>query len=225
MKMIHFIWLDPLEDKSIDSIPDFAKRNIDRFLELHPNYAAILWDHAKILRDFEDQPNLLQAFKNCRFEAMKSDLMRVAIIAKYGGVYSDLKNEPSRPFLDEIIGSSSPVILEHPPTIKNYNGILCNAFLHDQQGSPFCSKVAAAITGNVLARRTEGGVINVTGINVWKRELFKLSKDEYIVIPSVVAWNYFDSNGWMKRSSATYNGNDMSLHWSRRQKTESLYNE
>ncbi|BBP46142.1 hypothetical protein THMIRHAS_15150 [Thiosulfatimonas sediminis] len=104
------------------------------------------------------------------------------------------------------------------------DGQLINSFIVSEPASENTEQLLKMIIENVHYKIPNQGVVNVTGLVVWKKALSCLKEPSAIsIIPSKVAWQHEDSNGWMSRISASYNGASKEKHWSVRQKSEPLY--
>jgi hypothetical protein len=81
-----FVWLGP------DPLPDGAKRNIDRFRQLHP-----CWD-VHLVTDLPSNtpPQLRLAIDGCDQWCQVSDLVSYWLLFRYGGVYLDTDVTPLR---------------------------------------------------------------------------------------------------------------------------------
>lgn len=223
-KTIHLIWLPPsLQNQEI---PNDVKKNISAWKSLHPTYNVKIWGYKEIKEElsFINKIPVWDAINSCNFEAMKSDIARLAIIYKHGGFYTDLKNLPLRSFLDTLSQQENAIITEHPPTVPNYQNLIINSFLGAPAGHPFFLKSLEIAVMNVINRTTEGGITNITGTGALLRAKSRLSNSGVLIIPSHEAWGLKNEpNGWMKRTSLSYNGSNFNKHWSIRQNSESLY--
>ena len=189
---------------------------------------------------------MTEAIGACRFPATQSNMARLAVLYEYGGFYADLKNRPLRPFLGELLHFEAALVTEHPPTIPDHEGRLTNAFLGSQPGHPLWRSALKRAVRNVKERRPLSS-ISLTGIgnleNALGSRLLRTVFDDvsgayehvhaggtqltrtvdFVVIPSLTAWgSKGGSDGWMKRTRASYN-DDTGAHWSQRERTESVY--
>ena len=224
---IHFLWISPSPNDR--NIPDDVQGNVQTWREFHPDYSVRVWSMDDVSEDLESYCGLplLDLIKCCRFEAMKSDIIRLFLVHKYGGFYNDLKNRAMRPFLNDLSRTSKALVTEHAPTIENYKGRLMNSFLAGPPRHDFFLDCLREVASNVDQRR-EANVIDVTGASVFAAAIRSRSAggiSDVVVLDSEAAWGlpYGQGDSWMKRTSASYNGRDLKEHWSRRQATESLY--
>ncbi|AGX88447.1 glycosyltransferase family 32 protein [Candidatus Symbiobacter mobilis] len=220
--ILHFVWFSPT-GTTTGTLPGEVQDLIELWRAYHPDFEAIVWNDSMLRTAFLGD-DVLSAIDACRFEAMKSDLARLAILHHIGGFYCDVKNRPMQPFLDSLRCEEAAIIAEHPPTIDNAAGKLCNAFLAAAPGHPCVEQALTAALRNVQQRKTDGGVTNITGAQIFRRLLTQKPTLPVRIIPSQQAWFHrTGDNGWMQRISADYNGKDKSLHWSIRQKSEPWY--
>lgn len=86
-KIIHYIFY-PFY---FDEMPQQWKKNIEKWMELHPDYQHIIWDLSKS-KDFlrENYPNFLDIWLAYKYPIQKCDSIRYFILYHYGGIYSDL---------------------------------------------------------------------------------------------------------------------------------------
>jgi mannosyltransferase OCH1-like enzyme len=222
-KILHFVWFSP----NGDQLPGDINVNIQKWKNLYPDFLIKVWTEEKLRKFFDPlDSRIMKAIDLCRFEAMKSDIARLAIIHHKGGVYVDLKNKPESDFLYQVIRSNEPVILEHQKTLPIPEGQITNAFLASQSKTQFTALTLEMVIENVLSKVESKGVIDVTGLNVWKKAISQLEVGSVKIIDSDIAWNNTGASKdcyWMSRVSASYNGKNSNNHWSKRQKFESLY--
>lgn len=84
----------------------------------YPDFKHIMWSLDDLNSDLEDFYTLPvnQYIQQCRFPAMKSDIIRLALLYKYGGIWNDLKNSSMKPFLCKFTQENAAVFAEHWPT-------------------------------------------------------------------------------------------------------------
>ena len=86
-KNFHFIWISPTLDKTTpSSIDTNFLNNINICRELHPNWKFILWTDDLVRLSF---PKLSQLLTQVKTPAAMSDILRIYILVRYGGVYLD----------------------------------------------------------------------------------------------------------------------------------------
>ena len=89
-KLLHFVWIGP-------PMPDWAERNIERFKELNPGFRCLTHGEEVLMEAF--RPGY-DAIAGEHVYGRKSDLLRVSVLAKYGGWYFDSDFCPLRPLSD-----------------------------------------------------------------------------------------------------------------------------
>jgi mannosyltransferase OCH1-like enzyme len=88
-KIIHIIWIGPELFPYID--------NLKRYKDLHPGWKIKLWTDNNLPKlKYQKIYNAIPVY------ATKADLLRLEILARYGGVYVDADSYPLKP-LDELI--------------------------------------------------------------------------------------------------------------------------
>jgi mannosyltransferase OCH1-like enzyme len=112
-KIIHQIWLG-------SDVPDALKECIQTIRNTNPDYEYRLWTDAEASQ-FEF--NNKELYNNCRNYGQKSDILRYAILEKFGGVYLDTDFIGNRSFdsllhLDFFAGVS----YDEEPTM--FNGLI-----------------------------------------------------------------------------------------------------
>ena len=87
-KILHMIWIGPK--------PFPYEANLQKYIELHPEWKINLWTDSNL-------PRLRnrKIYKSIPIYAAKADLLRIEILAIYGGVYVDADSYPIKP-LDEL---------------------------------------------------------------------------------------------------------------------------
>lgn len=96
-RVFHRIWLD-------DPIPDQFEIWWKCWQELHPGWEFMSWDDSSLLPELRQQ----QIFERARriiprdWKRFQSDLLRLELLWRYGGVYVDCDIEPLKP-LDPLL--------------------------------------------------------------------------------------------------------------------------
>ncbi|KAI6654298.1 Tubulin alpha-1C chain [Oopsacas minuta] len=87
-KNFHFIWISPTLDKTtIPSIETDLMNNIKSCRILHPNWKFIIWTDDTVRLEF---PELSKFLIKVKTPAAMSDILRIYILVRYGGVYLDM---------------------------------------------------------------------------------------------------------------------------------------
>ncbi len=228
-ELIHFIWFPPslLEPAP----PGDVLRHVSEWQRLHPNFVIKIWgyDDLQSLRVLEDT-NIGKHLPCCRFEAMKSDIARLAIVYEHGGFYSDLKNSPMKSFLDELLPADKALLTEHAPTTPDWKDQIQNSFLAGPPKHEFFRDCLIKIE-HKLARRLGHHVGATTGGGILRSVIAARQRsaiEDYRIIPQEQAWRFSSKgtqtgSGWMLRTSASYNGPGLERHWSVRERVEGIY--
>jgi mannosyltransferase OCH1-like enzyme len=217
--LIHMLWMDPTgEDRDLP--PDSAA-NVQAWRDLHPSAVVRVWNPYAAINLVPDV-DVIGAINACRFEAMKSDVLRLAILYAYGGVWSDLKCLPLRESLSALCESDTiPTFVEHWPgaTRPDPKGWLINSIIATPPKNPLILAMLQEVCDNIANRMT-ASVFRVSGADAMMHHLrrSRVPSDQYRVLPYGEVWGVL-----VKRTPATYNAG--AAHWSLRQKTEALYQE
>lgn len=83
-KIIHQIWVGPYE------MPDREKRFIDKVKEKNKSYKHILWTNDNLPELPENIKELYDKFELAEDYAHQADILRIFLIAEYGGIYMDV---------------------------------------------------------------------------------------------------------------------------------------
>ena len=211
-KIIHQLWISADQQ----DIPNDIKENIFSWERTHPDYICMMWSLAglsSLFASFYGLP-LLKRINACRFPAMQSDLVRLALLYEYGGFWSDLKNYILCSFVDDLIQYDKIVLAEHWPatTPAKYHPRLLNGFLGAPRKNKYIWRWLCHACENIEQRKARG-VVGLTGAGVMMR-IMKHSNDiNYHLIKRGDLWNTT-----IQRRGGSYNDNDQ--HWSIRQKVE-----
>jgi mannosyltransferase OCH1-like enzyme len=92
-RVIHQIWVGP------DPLPDEQRPYVESWRRHHPDWEHRLWTED----DLPDDPIRPEALERLRVPVERSDILRLEILSRQGGVYADTDLECLRP-LDELLG-------------------------------------------------------------------------------------------------------------------------
>lgn len=216
-KINHQLWIS----QDGQAIPKDIIKNIKSWQQSHPSFDHILWgleDLKEELGNFYNL-NVWQYVKQCRFPAMQSDLIRLALVYKHGGFWNDLKNYSMKPFMQDYINVNLPVFAQHFPTELPNRAVphIANGFMASPPQDSLVWECLVSACNNI-ENRADMGVFGLTGGGLISTVIRsnKDNQNRYILIPHEQVWN---SN--IKRSGGSYNDNGK--HWSVRQKVESPF--
>ena len=86
-KTFHYIWSSPfLNETNKSNVEVRVRENIQTCLELHPNWSFTIWTDDLVRREFPELVDLLIA---AAVPSVISDVLRMNILARYGGIYLD----------------------------------------------------------------------------------------------------------------------------------------
>lgn len=146
-KILHQVWLGKAE------IPEEFIMWRDKWRELHPD-----WQY--MLHKDEDVPDSLKMYVDrCSHYSSKSNIMRLYVVNKYGGVYCDTDFEWN----------------------KNIDCFLDNEFIvAKQQGTMYCNAFFGSVANNEILEYQLGLVDKYCGLNPpWGPTLLTLAVEKY----------------------------------------------
>ena len=86
-KLFHFIWISPLlNSTTTQTLTSEVILNIQTCMELHINWNYLVWTDHMVREEFPEFVDLLIAIQ---MPSIMSDVLRMAILSKHGGVYMD----------------------------------------------------------------------------------------------------------------------------------------
>lgn len=97
-KIIHQIWIGK------KPISEEHRGYVERWKKMYPSFTHVLWDNIMV-----EKESIIPAEKQCYYSspeypiALKADILRYEIIRKFGGIYSDVDNEPLKPISDSVL--------------------------------------------------------------------------------------------------------------------------
>lgn len=219
-KLIHSIWLNP-GGLSNSAPPDDVLKQLESWSTLHPGFTHKIWSLEEIyafLRDYDSQGLMALAVGALKFPAMQSDLLRLALLQKFGGYWVDLKLTSLQPFLDSLTEASC-VLTQHykSESLPNPGNMLINSFIGAEPNHPVIRMTLEKAMGNVQ-KRLDLGVYSTTStaINFMRDDVARGKGIKILDRDST--WGVL-----FKVGSRSYN--KTKGHWSDRVKTEGIYNE
>ncbi|WP_338405680.1 DapH/DapD/GlmU-related protein [Aeromonas hydrophila] len=219
-KKLFAIWISP-DNSSV--LPPDIESNITAWKLTHTDYDFRLYNESDCFNIIGEEIlgfDIKSLVNSCRFIAMKSDILRLAMLYKLGGVYTDLKNRPMMRFLDSL-NMNHVTLCEHPPTNNrpDTTEYYYNAFIAAPKHSDMIRDILFEVLSSVKNRQEDGGVYGVTGGAVILKIISRANgKNKPYFFDALLYGDTWSVK--MKRTSASYNS---AGHWSILQKTESLY--
>lgn len=217
---IHFIWMTKEAARMDDPIPEEVRDQIFRWHHHAADCAIRCWSWADF-EDLMDDPEgqrTIDLIRACRLNAMKADIMRLAIIARLGGIWSDVKNRPRIDLRGQLPLHEKLFIAEHWPIPQKADttGFYSNSFFGAEADNGFINATLDFALDKVAARAAEDSIPWITGGGVFTRLSKRDSMEQPYPIRADVAWQE-----WIQRVGMEYNKGGK--HWSERQKSEPLY--
>jgi len=121
-RIFHFIWVGD------EPIPHWAEENICSWLRLNPGWAVFLWTDGNLPARFPAM-DYYSAQSN---PGAKSDILRLAVLAQYGGLYLDVDIECWH-HIEDWLDRDALLIEESRQTPE----IISNALMGFERGHPF----------------------------------------------------------------------------------------
>lgn len=119
-KLIFQIWIS--EDGR--EMPENWKNSPIEWVKYHPDYIYVLWDKDNALEFITKYYNeYLDTYINFKYVVSRCDMLRICILHKFGGIYSDLDNYPLKS-IDEYI--KDPTIDTYYPELKVADTVMIN---------------------------------------------------------------------------------------------------
>lgn len=214
-KIIHLFWTSD----TIEYLPEDIQKNLQSWHDTHPGFIIAPWSLrslTSLLKDFHGL-NLLDSINACKFPAMQSDIIRLALVYEFGGFWSDLKNFALQPFINNLLSYNELVLTEHWPleTKSKFEPHLLNGFFGAPEKNKYIWMWLKRAHDNTQQRKKKG-VFGLTGAGVIMNILNTESTSDYHLIKHTEIWNVC-----IKRKGGSYNDNKQ--HWSIRQKNESPF--
>ena len=154
------------------------------------------------------------AFLRVRLPAMQADIFRVAYLYAHGGIWIDAATVCLAPLQKWLDLRSSLLLLRKPEMVHPlvWNGLIYAAAPHH----PFLGAVMARISHSII-NRTSGGVWRLAGPGLF-RDIMRNQDlaSQVTVVP-------LDSVTSFLRLGSSSEAMSRDLHWSVRQKSESLF--
>jgi mannosyltransferase OCH1-like enzyme len=214
---IHAFW----HSEADQALPQDVWRNLDAWRATHPRFQLKVWSLVDVRPTLSKVPGAEEAVDSCRFIAMQADIVRLALLVTYGGIWTDLKNRPLQPFLSGLLNKSEAIFAEHfPSLVKEFpRGHINNCFIVSSPQHPFLNVCLQEAVSLVL-RRQAGSLWNITGAGMIMRMM--RGREGWCILPFADVWGPRGGGGaWMIRTKASYS--KAGQHWSERQEIESLY--
>lgn len=190
---LHSIFLTGHENCTPAIVPDKIRRNIDSFIEVHPNSEHVLYTDMTLrmfIKDHFDRP-VLDAYDELVPLAYKADLGRYCILYTEGGIYSDIANHffhglcadiPDAIYVFRDMHSKAPwivstTIIAAPPELPVFKKCIeriCRHTIEQYYGVNALCPTGPNLFGNELAASTplhqirNGLAVHVnTGFNIY----------------------------------------------------------
>lgn len=195
------------------SVPVEVQEIVKEFETQWPECSVVFLtdETAREFLRFEYGQTVESAFQACRIPAMRSDFLRLAWIFKCGGMWIDMKFRP-RNFPQELFSSEKSFIC-----CKWFHGEIVNGVFLASRENPVLGNIFDAALLNIAHRRGNN-IHSITGPALWRKLLSKQTEERIQILDHDYLFSKF-----LRKQSFSLSGRDTDMHWSIRQKSESLY--
>lgn len=211
-KIIHQIWIPPAPGVQLSEI---VKSQCQSWQFYHPEYIYKLWTPPEMFNALIElkYQEVINAATRCILPSQQSDILRLFLLAVYGGIYVDLKLKAEMRFFDQL--QNGNYFFEHHPTSTYKPSTetptrLLNGFLVGK-GEVF-EEILNSVVQNVKNNMTK--VYTATGGGAIKAIVTKNTGDfsEFNVVP-VSTWSK-----WFSIQAGDYN--NIKGHWTKKDNKE-----
>lgn len=157
-RTLHRVWLD-------DPVPETFEGYWKRWGVLHPQWQLQDWRSSAELPPLRNQDLFRRAntILPRDWKRFQSDVLRLELLYRYGGVYVDADSEPLRPF-DGLLDGRECVVGLSPQTDREGKHPITNAVMAARPGHPF---IEACLDGLWEAVRSHKGKTLAKMIGPW----------------------------------------------------------
>ena len=193
------------------SPPNEIQENISGWIIKNTEWTHFLYNDntaRKFLIENFDK-SVVSAYDSCCFPQMRSDLFRLAILYKFGGVYVDAGIACVKPLDEWIIAYLEQ---SKPTFVRKWHGALMNGFIISDIGNQFILKAMQIAVVNIFLKNSNN-IYDVTGPRIIN-QILNNTKAQF----GEINFNTFKEN--IKLRNHKMNEHD---HWSEKQKTMSIF--
>jgi hypothetical protein len=171
--ILHFVWVGP-NNMSDETLKLFNQWKTITKLEIR------LWTNEDLTTE-EFSPEILKKINQSKKPAQKADIIRLAVLYKYGGIYLDIDMRPIRDLepLLSYFNQADGIICNDEPNFDGTNHYLCNAFIACRPGSRLAKNALELILLGDFDKCES--IIELTGPVMFGRSLCLGLEDENIV--------------------------------------------
>ena len=219
-RIIHQLWIPPAH---LRAIPDDVLPQVRAWKDSHPDFEHRLWTVEEVAANLSAPraARMMEAVRVSRFEAMKADIMRLYLLAEFGGFWSDLKVRPRRRWLDEYLDNDL-VLVEHFrfDQLPDPSGTLTNNLIGSRARNSFIEACIEKAHANIDARLSTS-VWHVAGIKIYMDIYSDLCARNAPPPRSRILKSDYVWGEIVELGHGSYSSNHR--HWSVREKIESIY--
>jgi mannosyltransferase OCH1-like enzyme len=180
---IHFVWISIglRIDRPQAPVPVSVQNRIEHWKKLHLNWDIVIWDNQLVREHFPDLAKLAALVPR---EAWAADLIRYALLERFGGIYLDTDIEPIRS-LGPLLHLGAFTVCESPPN-RIIQGNAGNMIMSQSRCGHACNAVIGAVPAHLSLRKA----LTDSVTNTQKRltSVSFLPKDYNTAISGPPAW-------------------------------------
>ena len=99
-KIIWTFW-----DKGEDNLPNFLRICLESWRKQHPGWRVVILSPSNVLEYLDADTDLPATFFDIERKSLQSDVIRLAILARHGGIYTDISSLAMSNFAEEVRGT------------------------------------------------------------------------------------------------------------------------
>lgn len=200
-RTVHQVWIGP-------PMPTHLQRYGDAWRALHPGWEYRLWGEDDL--DWIEHRDLWDAGPELaprNLGQFRSNIARIEILWRHGGVYADCDMEPRKP-IDPLLDGVSAFSFYHNPQVRHGQTIIANALMGAEPGHPTFRALLDGMRDNVAANPGMRSTYT-TGVRYVSRVL--AGRDDVTVYPLEYAYPYTQFE--LERASEEFPAAYAVHHW------------
>ena len=145
-------------------VPLRMKEAVDKTIEMSPEFDQYMYSDEECLRFIEEnfEPNVAKAFRSLKPGAYQSDLWRLCILYKLGGIYIDIKLVVKIP-VREILNDPAPILVKDYPDVCSKSASFWNGVMAAPPGLAYFKACIDKIVENCKTQTYGENPLAITG--------------------------------------------------------------
>lgn len=204
--IIHNMWISKDSPYENVKVPEKYNKNLETLYENNKNFKFIYWSGKDVLNLISKNfPQYLEFYKNIQPNISKCDFARFAVIAVYGGFYTDL-DYYFKKNLSELLTGDSYFIYEPMDKHNTEQKHICNGIFAATKNNPFVLGWMKQMEKN----NNDSNVMTKTGpVGLYK--YYENNKNKILFGNSCDVLSIIDNNQISKQCSGKYNNYGVTL--------------